>query len=155
MHLPVVSTAHVASHDMSKLLVKVVRESPELTLITFDDSTVVEVPTRARLIGNPAGRYVEQIRSGRHLGIDDIHPPRDAGDLAAELISIMERIPPSWGRWIDVDPGWYPLVIDTHRKLLTVDPDCGASDQAEVRRPAILRRSVRQRPQQGVGGHHL
>lgn len=37
------------------------------------------------------------------------------------LGQVLERIPGKWGRWIDVDRGWYPLVIATDYKLAQVD----------------------------------
>lgn len=38
------------------------------------------------------------------------------------LEPILERIPARWGRWIDVDAGWYPLVIATDIRLAAIDP---------------------------------
>jgi len=35
---------------------------------------------------------------------------------------ILDRIPTGWGRWIDVDAGWYPLIVATDARLAAVDP---------------------------------
>lgn len=36
---------------------------------------------------------------------------------------IAERISPSYGQSIDVDEGWYPIVISCYEKLCEIDPD--------------------------------
>lgn len=50
-------------------------------------------------------------------------PPDDAGPHAAALQKILVRIPARWGRWIDVEAGWYPLVITTDSGLAEIDAD--------------------------------
>jgi len=42
--------------------------------------------------------------------LDAVHLPGDAGDHAAALERILRRIPDGWGRWIDCDAGWYPII---------------------------------------------
>ena len=37
--------------------------------------------------------------------------------MESDLTEILERIPVHWGRWISCGPGWYPLVIKTHKML--------------------------------------
>jgi|ERR1035437_499751 hypothetical protein len=55
--------------------------------------------------------------------IDKIHVPEDAGEYQVGLEEILNRIPSGWGRWIRLDKGWYPLVVDLDQKLSKVDPD--------------------------------
>lgn len=54
---------------------------------------------------------------------DAVDMPDDAGPYAGALEKILRRIPPRWGRWIDVEAGWYPLIIDTDTRLAAIDPD--------------------------------
>lgn len=49
--------------------------------------------------------------------------PDDAGPYTQALAEILNRIPPRWGRHIDVESGWYPLVADVDRQLRNLDPD--------------------------------
>lgn len=41
----------------------------------------------------------------------------------ASLGPVLARIPIRWGPYIDVEPGWYALVIDTDAQLAAIDPD--------------------------------
>ena len=41
----------------------------------------------------------------------------------ALLAPVLTRIPIRWGPCIDVEPGWYALVVDTDAQLAAVDPD--------------------------------
>ena len=50
-----------------------------------------------------------------------LHIPGDAGPHSAAIETILRRIPDSWGRWISVDAGWYPLVIETDHRLAELD----------------------------------
>ena len=52
-----------------------------------------------------------------------LHIPPDAGPYAGAIDTILRRIPDGWGRWLSVDAGWYPLVIDTDARLAHLDPD--------------------------------
>ncbi len=45
-----------------------------------------------------------------------LHVPSDAGAHAREIEAILQRIPDGWGRWLNVDAGWYPLVIFSLRR---------------------------------------
>jgi hypothetical protein len=58
-----------------------------------------------------------------HATFDAGGVPDDAGPYAAALESILSRIPDPWGRWIDHDAGWYPLVVSVDQQLAEVDPD--------------------------------
>lgn len=49
--------------------------------------------------------------------------PEDAGDHRDALIDILSRIPPHWGRWIDCEAGWFPLIVELHGQLLELDPN--------------------------------
>jgi len=49
--------------------------------------------------------------------------PHDDDPYAAELREILDRIPKKWGRWIDVQAGWYPLVVATNQRLAEIDPN--------------------------------
>lgn len=51
---------------------------------------------------------------------DQLH---DDGPYAAELGKILDRIPKKWGRWIDVQAGWFPLVVATDQRLAEIDPN--------------------------------
>lgn len=48
--------------------------------------------------------------------------PEDAGEHADALRRILARIPPRWGRRIDVGAGWYPLIIELDAALAEIDP---------------------------------
>jgi hypothetical protein len=50
-----------------------------------------------------------------------LHIPPDAGPHATALETILRRIPDGWGRWINLDAGWYPLVIATDQRLAEID----------------------------------
>ncbi len=45
------------------------------------------------------------------------------GAYSQALADILRRISPRWGQHIDVEPGWYPLIIEVDRKLSNVDPN--------------------------------
>jgi hypothetical protein len=49
--------------------------------------------------------------------------PADAGEYAEGLTKILSRIPPRWGRWIQCDKGWYPLLCELDEKLAAIFPD--------------------------------
>jgi hypothetical protein len=40
-----------------------------------------------------------------------------------ELQPILDRIDPTFGRFIDCDSGWWPLIGELHQKALEIDPD--------------------------------
>jgi hypothetical protein len=52
-----------------------------------------------------------------------VHVPDDAGRWADGLERILRRIPPRWGRWMSVGPGWYPIIVALDAHLATIDPD--------------------------------
>ncbi|HEY1133278.1 MAG TPA: hypothetical protein VGE77_01760 [Nocardioides sp.] len=54
---------------------------------------------------------------------DEIEVPADAGEYADALAAILRRIPEHWGRWIDCQKGWYPI-------LARLDTDLAALDAA-------------------------
>jgi hypothetical protein len=54
---------------------------------------------------------------------DKIHPPKGAGEHEEALVRMMERIPKGWGRWIDCDAGWYPLLVRLDAELQKLSPD--------------------------------
>lgn len=39
------------------------------------------------------------------------------------LKPILDRIDPTFGRFIDCDSGWWPLIEKAHQELLAIDPD--------------------------------
>lgn len=49
--------------------------------------------------------------------------PDGAGVHREALINILSRIPPHWGRWIDCEAGWFPLIVELHEQLLELDPN--------------------------------
>ncbi|WP_147381476.1 hypothetical protein [Nocardioides immobilis] len=66
---------------------------------------------------------LRQIPLDHERFLNAIHPPRDAGEYANALIGIMKRIPDGWGRWIECDRGWFPLVTDLDSKLAGLCPE--------------------------------
>lgn len=42
---------------------------------------------------------------------------------AALLAPVLTRIPIRWGPYIDVEPGWYALIVETDAQLAALDPD--------------------------------
>lgn len=52
------------------------------------------------------------------MNIDDFMP-NDNPDLKP----IVDRIPSGWGKWIDVGPGWYPIVIKLNEDIAKIAPD--------------------------------
>jgi len=55
--------------------------------------------------------------------LNSLHVPDDAGEYEQDIRDILARIPDGWGRWLSVGRGWYPLVVETHRKLAKLFPD--------------------------------
>jgi hypothetical protein len=55
--------------------------------------------------------------------IDNPVVPDDAGEYAEALIEIMNRIPSGWGRWISCGKGWYPLIVETDKKMRFLYPE--------------------------------
>ncbi len=55
--------------------------------------------------------------------LDKLHIPDDAGEHRDDLIRIMRRIPPNWGRWISCDRGWYPILVELDQALAELDPN--------------------------------
>lgn len=49
--------------------------------------------------------------------------PADAGVHRDDLIAILSRIPPHWGRWIDCEAGWFGLITELHGHLVELDPN--------------------------------
>lgn len=43
--------------------------------------------------------------------------PADAGVWAPELAGLLRRIPDGWGRWIECDRGWYPILGRLEQRL--------------------------------------
>jgi hypothetical protein len=70
-----------------------------------------------------AWEQVRQIDLDMSRVRDALHVPDDAGELAAPLEVLLRRIPDGWGRWIDCDAGWYPILVDLDMQLATLDPD--------------------------------
>lgn len=58
-----------------------------------------------------------------HRFLDAMHVPEDAGEYAPDLIRMLTRIPDGWGRWIRCKRGWYPLIIETDRRLAALCPE--------------------------------
>ena len=54
---------------------------------------------------------------------DEIKVPSDAGEWADGLREILRRIPPKRGRYIDVGPGWYAIIVQLDQELAQIDPD--------------------------------
>lgn len=50
----------------------------------------------------------------RGMNMDDQYP---------ELQAILSRIPPEWGKTVDVGPGWYSIVVELDKRLAEADPD--------------------------------
>lgn len=55
--------------------------------------------------------------------INALHLPADAGPYTEALERILRRIPDGWGRWINHDAGWYPIVTTCDERLAALDPD--------------------------------
>ena len=49
--------------------------------------------------------------------------PDDAGEYAEDLLEILNRIPVGWGRWISCAKGWYPLIVETNKKMRLLSPE--------------------------------
>lgn len=54
--------------------------------------------------------------------INTVHVPADAGQYAQQLAAMMERIPENYGRWIECEAGWYPLLTQLDSDLLAIVP---------------------------------
>ncbi|MDO3014644.1 hypothetical protein A5642_03940 [Mycolicibacterium mucogenicum] len=57
---------------------------------------------------------------------DDSDANVDSGtpvDIDHQIERILSRISSGWGRSLDVDAGWYALIIDTDNELARIDPD--------------------------------
>ncbi len=53
---------------------------------------------------------------------DSLHVPEDAGTYRDRLVAVVLRIPDGWGRWIECDAGWYPIIADLDARLTALDP---------------------------------
>jgi hypothetical protein len=53
---------------------------------------------------------------------DSLHVPEDAGAHRKRLIAMLLRIPDGWGRWIECDAGWYPIIVNLDDDLVALDP---------------------------------
>lgn len=40
-----------------------------------------------------------------------------------DLRPVLERIDPTFGRTIDCDKGWWPLIVKMHQEMAAIDPD--------------------------------
>jgi hypothetical protein len=60
---------------------------------------------------------LKQIPVDHRRILNAIHPPRDAGEHADALVATLRRIPDGWGRWIECDRGWYPLIVEHDARL--------------------------------------
>lgn len=65
---------------------------------------------------------MQEIAADPEAFLNTPHVPDDAGEYAAGLAAILNRIPKGWGRWIDCGRGWYPLIVETDQKLAAIDP---------------------------------
>ena len=70
-----------------------------------------------------ATQQIGTLGSGYEAELNRIHIPEDAGHHRAGLLSLIMRIPDGWGRWISCGAGWYPLLIELHADLVTLDHD--------------------------------
>ena len=69
-----------------------------------------------------AGALMREIAADPQAFLNTPRVPADAGEYAEGLAAILRRIPEGWGRWISCSRGWYPLLVDTDRKLAALDP---------------------------------
>lgn len=53
---------------------------------------------------------------------DKLHVPDDASEYEEALQKIRMRIPEAWGRWISLDRGWYPIIVELDERLAEIDP---------------------------------
>jgi hypothetical protein len=51
------------------------------------------------------------------------HLPKNAGEFAPALSRMLARIPPNWGMWIDVGPGWWPIVTALDEAIAVLYPN--------------------------------
>ncbi len=75
-------------------------EAPRNGTATPDDVEAALARSRALDIDPATLRNVLQVQS-------------DAGPHAGAIEAILRRIPDGWGHWLNVDAGWYPLVVTT------------------------------------------
>lgn len=54
---------------------------------------------------------------------DDQDVPEDSGIYARALAGVLSRIPARWGRFLDIDAGWYPLIANLDQQLRATDAD--------------------------------
>ena len=48
--------------------------------------------------------------------------PADAGEYADDLMAILLRIDPAYGRVLQIGAGWYPIIIELNDALAAIDP---------------------------------
>ena len=53
---------------------------------------------------------------------NEIRVPSGAGQWSDGLREILRRVPAEYGRYIDVGPGWYPIIVQLDRDLAQIDP---------------------------------
>jgi hypothetical protein len=69
-----------------------------------------------------AGAMMREAAADPKAFLNTLRIPTDAGEYAEGLAAILDRIPEGWGRWVSCGRGWYPLLIETDRKLAALDP---------------------------------
>lgn len=70
-----------------------------------------------------AAELAKEIATDPIAARDKVRVPDDAGEYEADLEDILRRIPRGYFRSIDCGKGWYPLLVQTHKRLLAIDPD--------------------------------
>lgn len=92
------------------------RSTAGVIQVRFSDCSTAELSCPAAVIGNPIVREIADL---------ELVPwrIRDAGDMEPELQRILDRMPATWQKRLDIEPGWYRLAIDTHHQLASIAPD--------------------------------
>ncbi len=66
-------------------------------------------------------QFAKKLDSTAFLNAFDL--PKDAGNHAQNLQTILERIPEGWGRWISCDRGWYSIILQFDAKMKMLAPN--------------------------------
>lgn len=44
-------------------------------------------------------------------------------ELVPDILDVLNRIPPGWGKWLSLDSGWYSIIVQLNKELTELDPD--------------------------------
>lgn len=103
---------------MKEKTLKEIKEEIDLLVADIEEMLAVKTPMQvsAELFSN---RTKEEINVDfiKDESLEDIEVSKE------DLKEVLSYIPKEWGSWIYVRPGWYPLVVNTHKQVVKLLPN--------------------------------